>query len=550
MDYRKIFLYVAIIAVGLILINQWQKDYPPVPMTQAPAASSSSVPTAPSVGNTSMPAAPARAVMSSGKLVTVDTDVFTVTIDTHGGSIVGTTLNTYKDEQNQSQPVQLLSADPSHYYVAESGVTGSEGPDTAAGQVVYQTASTHYVLGNQSQLAVDLTYTGKGISVTKEYIFTKGSYAIQMNYRIRNNKGSPWTGFVYTQLSRTEPPTHSSLLTHYATFVGGAISSPADHYQKIKFSDFSDGAAAQTTQGGWAAMMQQYFLSAWVPNKNDTYQYYSKVNEAGVYTLGMISATITIPAGQTVTSTHQLYMGPAIKENLDKVSPYLSMTIDYGWLWFISQLIFWMLSHVYALLGNWGWSIIVVTLIIKAFFYPLSNKSFHSMARLRLLQPRINQLKERHGDDKQAMGKAMMDLYRTEKVNPLGGCLPMLVQIPVFIALYWVIIQSVELRQAPWILWVNDLSQHDPFYILPIIMGGLMFLQQKLSPPPPDPTQAKVMLFMPVIFTVLFLGFPSGLVLYWVTNTLVTVIHQYYILVQYERVEKQKKVVPAHKKKN
>jgi YidC/Oxa1 family membrane protein insertase len=323
--------------------------------------------------------------------------------------------------------------------------------------------------------------------------------------------------------------------------VGAAVSSPAAHYQKLKFDSFTEEPLSQDAQGGWAAMIQQYFLSAWVPNATETYHYYTSANNDGVYTIGMISAALTIAPGQQATKTAQLYVGPAIASNLDQVSPYLGMTIDYGWLWFISQIIFWMMKHIFDIVGNWGWSIILVTLVIKAIFYPLSNKSFHSMAKMRILQPRIAQLKERLGDDRQAMSKAMMDLYREEKVNPLGGCLPMLVQIPVFIALYWVIIQSVELRQAPWLGWVTDLSVHDAYYILPVIMGLLMFLQQKLSPPPPDPTQAKVMMFMPVIFTVLFLNFPSGLVLYWVTNTLITVIHQYIITVKYEREEKAKK---------
>jgi YidC/Oxa1 family membrane protein insertase len=417
--------------------------------------------------------------------------------------------------------------------------------------VTYSPEAASYTMSpDQQTLTVKLFWNGNGLSVVKSFIFTKGSYDIQMKYDVTNRAGKAWTGYVYTQLARTEPLQQSSLLTHYATFTGGAISSPSDHYQKIKFDNFGTDATNQTTTQGWAAMVQQYFLSAWVPDPTLTYHYYSSVNNStGVYTLGMMSSALTVSPGQTITANNQLYVGPAIASNLNQVSPHLSMTIDYGWLWFISQIIFWAMKIIFDIIGNWGWAIIVVTLIIKAIFYPLSNKSFHSMAKMRKLQPRIAQLKERFGDDRQAMSKAMMDLYREEKVNPLGGCLPMLVQIPVFIGLYWVIVQSVELRQAPWILWVNDLSIHDAYYILPVIMGGLMFLQQKLSPPPPDPTQAKVMMFMPIIFTALFLGFPSGLVLYWITNTLVTVIHQYVILLKYEREEKEKKITKANQKK-
>ena len=551
MDFKKVTLYAALIVVGLMLWNAWQREFPPQLPANVPAqvavpttTGSSNVPTVLTQNTTaSTPNAPSNVFGQHGQLITVNTGVLNVTIDTLGGNVVQSALTQYPQSANTpNQSVQLFNIQNNTYYVAQSGLTGTQGPDTPKGQVQYRADQSSYTLSpNQNQLTVNLTWQGNGLSVVKSYTFTRGSYDIGMQYTINNHAATAWTGYLYTQLARKPPAAESASLAHYATFVGAAVSSPAEHYQKLKFDSFTEEPLSQDAQGGWAAMIQQYFLSAWVPNANETYHYYTSANNDGVYTIGMISGALTIAPGEQATKTAQLYVGPAIASNLDQVSPYLSMTIDYGWLWFISQIIFWMMKHIFDVVGNWGWSIILVTLVIKAIFYPLSNKSFHSMAKMRILQPRIAQLKERLGDDRQVMSKAMMDLYREEKVNPLGGCLPMLVQIPVFIALYWVIIQSVELRQAPWLGWVTDLAVHDSYYILPVIMGLLMFLQQKLSPPPPDPTQAKVMMFMPVIFTVLFLNFPSGLVLYWVTNTLVTVIHQYIITVKYEREEKMKK---------
>jgi YidC/Oxa1 family membrane protein insertase len=311
-------------------------------------------------------------------------------------------------------------------------------------------------------------------------------------------------------------------------YTGAAISTQSNHYQKISFKDMDQSDVNVSTQGGWAAMLQHYFISAWVPNQNQTNQLYSR-DYNGVYGIGMANPVISIAANNTAQTGATLYVGPAIAENLSAVAPYLDKTIDYGYLWFISQLLFSLMKGIYHFVGNWGWSIILVTVIIKIIFSPLSAKSYRSMANMRKLQPKITAIRERYKDDRQKLAKASMELYKAEKVNPMGGCLPILIQIPVFFALYWVIIESVELRQAPFILWIHDLSARDPYFILPVIMGLSMFIQQRLNPAPADPIQAKVMMFMPLLFTLMFLNFPSGLVLYWIVNNCISILQQWWI---------------------
>lgn len=559
MDFRKIAIYAAIIIVALYLWNAWQHDFPTT--TTAPrttkgqstqtvdkiTAVNSSVPTVPQTTSsqqktkTNLPQV--AHVKASGQFVRVKTDVLDVIIDTHGGNIEQASLLKYPlSLKAKQQKVTLFNTNDNNYYVAQSGLTGKQGPDTQKGVAHYTTAKKRYTLAaNEKELRVPLQWkNAQGLTVTKTYVFKPGSYTIDMDYQVVNQGAKPWTGYVYTQLARTKPQHSGSVLMHYATFVGAAISSPEEHYQKLKFKHFATAPISQNIQGGWAAMIEQYFLSAWIPPSQQTYHYYTKVNN-DIYTVGMIGPALTVQPSQTLSTQNKLYVGPAIASKLNAVAPYLNMTIDYGWLWFISKIIFWLMKLIHSFVGNWGWSIILTTVVIKILFYPLSDKSFRSMARMRKLQPKMAKLKERFGSDRQALSRATMEMYRKEKVNPLGGCLPIVIQIPVFIALYWVIMQSVELRQAPWLFWVKDLSVHDPYYILPVIMGLLMFVQQKLSPPPPDPTQAKVMMLMPVIFTVFFLQFASGLVLYWITNTLVTILHQYYVIRKVERHDKLKK---------
>ena len=564
MDFRKIALYAAIVIVALFLWNAWQREFPATTgqttatttnSTQSTTASNtagtSAVPTIPkgtsnhqAQSQTAIPQAVKTKAIAAGQFIHVKTDVLDILINVKNGEIDQAKLLKYPVSlKTPKQKMALFNTNPDTYYVAKSGLAVKQGDSAAKGISHYTAAKTQYDLTTgQKELLVPLHWrNAQGVMVTKTYVFQRGSYTIGMHYNIVNQSSTPWSGYVYTQLARKQPPKHKgSFLSSYANFNGAAISSPAEHYQKLKFKNFASEPVNKYIQGGWAAMIQQYFLSAWVPPATQKYYYASSVNN-GVYTLSMVGPTMTVQPKQTLATQDKLYVGPAIASSLNALSPHLSMAIDYGWLWFISKIIFWVMKLIHHFVGNWGWSIILTTIVIKLLFYPLSDKSFRSMAKMRKLQPRMAKLKERHGGDRQAMSKATMEMYRKEKVNPLGGCLPIVIQIPVFIALYWVIMQSVELYQAPWWLWIKDLSVHDPYYILPVLMGGLMFVQQKLSPPPPDPTQAKVMMFMPVIFTVFFLQFASGLVLYWVTNTLVTILHQYYVIRRVERQDKLKK---------
>jgi YidC/Oxa1 family membrane protein insertase len=323
-------------------------------------------------------------------------------------------------------------------------------------------------------------------------------------------------------------PREGGLFQTY-TYTGGVLSQPEKPYDKIDFGDMADRALDESVQGGWAAMIQHYFAAAVVPAAEEVNYYYSIALADARYVLGVMTPQQVTPAGATTTYAMQLYVGPKDQQRMEKLAPYLDRTVDYGWLWFIAMPLFWVLKWIHGVLGNWGFSIIALTILIKLAFFQLSAASYKSMARMRKLQPRITQLRERYASDKARMNQAMMELYKTEKINPLGGCLPILVQIPVFISLYWVLLESVELRQAPFLLWIQDLSEHDPLFVLPLLMGASMFVQQKLNPAPPDPIQAKVMMMLPIVFTFLFLFFPSGLVLYWLVNNLLSIAQQWVI---------------------
>ena len=320
-----------------------------------------------------------------------------------------------------------------------------------------------------------------------------------------------------------------------ATYFGAAIATPAKPFDKIAFKTIDEKSLNQEVKGGWAAMIQHYFITAWVPPKDAVSTYYTKKTSDGLYTIGMIGQPLVAAPGSSTSVEAKLYTGPAIADQLEKTSEGLKLTIDYGWFWFISDIIFWMMQKIYDVVGNWGWSIVLVTVVIKLMFYYLSAKSYRSMSSLKKLQPRIEALKQRFGDDKQKMTQATLELYREHKVNPMSGCLPILIQIPVFIALYWVLVESVQLRQAPFIFWIHDLSRHDPYYVLPLLMGVSMFLQQRLNPPPPDPMQAKIMMLMPIVFTFLFANFPAGLMLYWFVNNTLSFLQQWHVMHKLEK---------------
>lgn len=544
-DYLRITLYTIMILLGFFLFQAWEKDHPKIdlpPSTQVETVPSSrnipdvgSVAVEPHALTAAKPEVntPSLPAPMKGQLLTVTTNVLEAKIDTLGGEIVEVKLLNYPESLGSPSPFLLLNDDPKNRYIAESGLLSNQGPDTSEMQALYTTSQTNYVLApGENTVLVKLDWMNKeGVHVTKQFTFVRDSYEIKMKYDIDNQSSTSWQGNLYTQLARTNtpPPNHGGMV-NLTTYFGAAISTPQKSFEKISFSNMQEKNLSQTSKNGWAAMIQHYFISAWIPKTDATSHYYSKVTPNGLYTIGMIGEPVVAAPGAKVSTEAKLFTGPAITEKLKNAAPGLQLTVDYGWFWFISIIIFWMMQKIYNVIGNWGWSIVLVTVIIKLMFYHLSAKSYRSMSALKRLQPRIEALKERYGDDKQKFTQATMELYRQEKVNPMSGCLPILIQIPVFIALYWVLVESVELRQAPFIFWIRDLSQHDPYFVLPVLMGISMFIQQRLSPPPPDPLQAKVMMLMPVIFTVLFANFPAGLMLYWVVNNTLSFLQQWHIM--------------------
>ncbi|WP_218814107.1 membrane protein insertase YidC [Rickettsiella endosymbiont of Dermanyssus gallinae] len=524
MELARVFLLGALFLIAFMLWNAWQNEYP---NTQALKAPTPVVEKHVAAEMRKLPDAQVDEGQTTGqgqRFIHVKTDALDVVIDTQGGNIVQANLLNYPEHANEanSQPFQLLSNNPDSYYVAQSGIAGSDKPT-----LQYKSAQINYNLSaDQSELDVNLLCTSCGnVAIQKQFVFKRGDYLVPINYQINNHSNTLWKGQLYTQFQQKKRvPAHS--LFNISSYIGGAISTQEKPYQKVSFDKMGDGIS-MATENGWVAMLQHYFISAWVPPAG-LYHFYSYGKDNN-YTLGMLGNPFQVEPGAQYTAQAKLYLGPESMDRLKAVAPHLDLTVDYGILWFISMALFWLLKHIHRVVGNWGWSIVIVTVLIKLAFYHLSAKSYRSMAAMRNLQPRLNALKERYADDRQKLTQATMELYKAEKVNPLGGCLPILVQIPVFIALYWMLLESVELRQAPFILWIHDLSTKDPYYILPILMGITMFVQQRLNPPPPDPTQAKVMQFLPILFTALFLNFPAGLVLYWVVNNTLSILQQWYI---------------------
>ncbi|MBF8778648.1 membrane protein insertase YidC [Pseudomonas fulva] len=555
MDIKRTILIVALAIVSYVLVLKWNQDYgqaalptqtassnvaPALPDT-VPAGNDGANADVPSTGNDSSPAELAPAAVSKD-LVRVRTDVLDLAIDPVGGDIVQLNLPQYPRRQDHPDiPFQLFDNGNERTYLAQSGLTGVNGPDArASGRPLYSVERRSYQLADgQEQLDVDLKFSANGVNYTKRFSFKRGEYDLTVTYLIDNQSGQAWTGNLFAQLKRdASSDPSSSTATGTATYLGAALWTSSEPYKKVSMKDIDKGSLKETVAGGWVAWLQHYFVTAWIPEKSDSNIVQTRKDSQGNYIIGYTGPALNVAAGAQAQTSATLYAGPKIQSKLKELSPGLELTVDYGFLWFIAQPIFWLLQHIHSLLGNWGWSIIVLTMLIKGLFFPLSAASYRSMARMRAVSPRLQALKEQFGDDRQKMSQAMMELYKKEKINPLGGCLPILVQMPVFLALYWVLLESVEMRQAPWILWITDLSIKDPFFILPIIMGATMFLQQRLNPTPPDPMQAKVMKMMPIIFTFFFLWFPAGLVLYWVVNNCLSITQQWFIT---RRIEAGKK---------
>jgi len=532
-----------VVAEQPVAVEPTREDLPQAANGPEKTAAIGAEPSAPSVMGIQVPASP---------VITVRTDVIAVEIDAKGGTLRNLDLlnypvekeNTYvnalralvglPDAKINRAPVRLFNADPDKLFLAQSGLIAARG--TAA-------APNHYTLFNieqpsyslkpgQDELAVPLSWTGNdGLKVTKTFIFKRGKYDITVTQEIQNRTGQPWSGHQYSQLLRlpSQEAPGDFLTGGMMAFDGGVVYTEKDKYQKIGFDDMANDDLQVSSPGGWTAMIQHYFASAWIPPVDQENHFYTKALKDGHFVIGSFSPATTVPSNGTATLASRLYAGPKIQPAMEQVAKGLELTVDYSVLTFIGKPIYWLLNQLHSVTGNWGVAIIGVTLCIKLLFFPLSQASFKSMAKMRKIQPRLKELQERFKDDRMRFNNEMMALYKKEQVNPLGGCLPVLVQIPVFMCLYWVLSETVEFRQAPFVLWVQDLSVEDPFYILPLLMGLSMKIQQSLNPAPIDPVQAKVMRMFPIVSTVFFLFFPAGLVLYWVVNNTLSILQQWYI---------------------
>jgi YidC/Oxa1 family membrane protein insertase len=543
MDNVRLILIFALAFILLLLWQAWQRDYgtPPAPtVAESPTGAgqpappddlpSPAVEVAPEARAPEDIPAPGGAAADS-PAVRVLTDVLDVEIDTRGGTLSRALLLRYPKSSDDPDPVVLLTDTGPDYFVAQSGLIGADADLAPTHRSVYRAEQDEYRLSDgQEELVVALRWSHpSGIEAVKRFRFRRGSYVVDVDQEVINNSGSPWAARDYRQLQRTEPVGDNGDSRFIYTFTGAAIYSPEEKYQKLSFGDIRDQRLEREVQGGWISMIQHYFLSAWVPPADATETFFSKSLPSGRYLIGMYGPGASVADGETHTYSARLWVGPKLQDEMAELAPGLELTVDYGWLTVIAKPLHWLLSKLHALVGNWGWAIILLTVLIKLVFYKLSETSYKSMANMRRMAPKLQSLKERYGDDKQRLNQAMMELYKKEKINPLGGCLPILVQIPVFIALYWVLIESVELRDAPWILWIQTLSEKDPYFILPVIMGVSMFIQQKLNPAPPDPLQAKIMMSLPFVFTIFFAFFPAGLVLYWAVNNILSIAQQWYI---------------------
>ncbi|MEQ3636117.1 membrane protein insertase YidC [Alcanivorax sp.] len=574
MEIQRALVITGIAVVSYLMIQAWQRDHAdsatPVPVEQVaeqggpssadnaglPAVqpeTDNSIPTAQADSNQpSVSPANVDETVSSSERIEVNTDVLRVEINPVGGDIVRLALPDYpKNIDSPDQPFVFMDQNSNGTYVAQSGLVGKNGTDSSKGRPHWNSAQQSYQLANgDNELNVDLTLTqDNGAEIIKRYTFEKGSYLIRVSHIVRNKGSSPWTGALYGQIKRDgrdDPGLSTTGFAPMPTYLGAAYWSTDKPYNKLTFDDMSedDVKLDQTVEGGWLAMVQHYFVSAWIPDAKQKNHYSSVyLKSRDQYLLRFVSPNTTVQPGEESVLYSEFYAGPKQQDNLEAISPGLNMTVDYGWLWFISQPIFALLVFlqsgevsVFGMdidigggVGNWGVAIILLTLIIKAIFFKLSATSYRSMAKMRKVAPEMQRIKEQNKNDKQKQQMETMNLFKREKINPLGGCLPMLVQMPVFIALYYVLLESVELRQAPFFLWINDLSVMDPYFVLPILMGASMFLQTRLNPTPADPTQAQVMKWMPMIFAVFMLWFPAGLVLYWLTNNILSIAQQWII---------------------
>ena len=537
MESQRTFLLIGLMLVSFLLFQEWNNDY------NAPKADPSA--TTQTLGATTPESDDFIPASSDGEVpavttakrsvIDVTTDVFTVKIDTQGGDIIEADLLQYEEVKGGETPFMLLGEFDGNQYFSQSGLIGLNGPETTLkGRPVYKTTQKAFTLTGD-ELRVPLEFTdSKGVTFTKTYIFKKGDYAVDLEYTVNNVTADPIQVQLYTQVKRTVQEKGSLVDQNY---LGAAFGTEEEPYEKYSFSDMADKNLNITTAGGYIAFIQHYFVSAWVPKQDQQNTLYSKLVAGNAAIIGTKGEAVNVQAGTQATLSSTYYMGPKESDVLEAIHPDLDLTVDYGWLFFISQPLFVLLKWLYGILGNWGLAIIAITVIVKTAMYPLTKAQYTSMAKMRALQPKMAALKEKYGDDRQKFGQAMMEMYRKEKVNPMGGCFPLLLQMPIFLALFYVFLESTELRHAEFVLWLNDLSAMDPYYVLPVLFGLSMFITQKLQPMTvTDPMQQKMMTFMPVVFSIFFLWFPSGLVLYWLVSNLISIAQ---MLIIYRGMEKK-----------
>ncbi len=541
MDIKRTVLWVIFFMSAVMLYDNWQRDhgrqsmfFPSATQTQT-AASGTAAASAPDAAS-DLPAAAAGAAptgtaqpaAATAQLVHFHTDVYDGEIDTRGGTLTKLSLVKEGDGKQPDQYITLFDHTKDHTYLARTGLLGGDFPNH---NDIYTAApGPRELSGDAGSFQISLDSPEKsGVKVTKTYTFTKGSYVIGVDTKVQNLGSTPVSPTLYMELVRDSEPVETPRFSH--TFIGPAVYSNEHHFQKISFSDIDKNKADFVNQAdnGWVAMVQHYFATAWIPQQGAKRDIYVEKFDNSLYRVGVKQPLGTIAPGATDNVQARLFAGPEEERMLEGIAPGLELVKDYGWVTIIAKPLFWLLEKIHGYVGNWGWAIVLLTLLIKAVFFPLSAASYKSMARMKEITPRMQALRERFKSDPQKMNAALMELYKTEKVNPFGGCLPVVIQIPVFISLYWVLLSSVEMRGAPWILWIHDLSQQDPFFILPVLMAVSMFLQTRLNPTPPDPVQAKMMMFMPIAFSVMFFFFPAGLVLYYVVNNVLSIAQQYYI---------------------
>lgn len=548
MDWQKNLLLAAMVAVIIMLVIRWdefQQRQQPEPAPGAVTLAPASEGDVPTIVNNDIPSGTTEqtingsATTDADALVTVTTDTLILSINTLGGDIVAASLpQHYAQIDNPDQPFVLIDNSAGTTYIAQSGLIGQNGTDSADGRPTFSVNQSQFSLADgEDTLQVDMTTMQDNVQITKRFTFFRGEYRVSVSYLIDNQGDTNWQAALYGQIKRDSHEPNVSNGFGMQPFVGPALTTDDERYKKFSFDDLEDKSFKTTVTGGWISMVQHYFISAWIPNQETQNQYFLRQQgNQDLFLMGFTSSAVNVAPGDQANLSAQFYAGPKDTAKLEQIAPYLDLTVDYGWLWWLAKPLFSGLKYLHLIIGNWGLAIIALTIIIKAIFFKLSATSYRSMARMRKLAPKMKDIKERYGDDRQKMSQETMKLYRDEKVNPLGGCLPMLIQMPVFLALYWVLMESVELRHTPF-LWMADLSVKDPIFVLPLLMGFTMWLTMRLNPEPPDPMQAKIMRMMPIVFTFMFLWFPAGLVLYWVTNNTLSFLQQLIITRQIEKSE-------------